>query len=106
MSDSCHGAICSSSSARRGRRTVLPAGLTPVTPDRPPGAIQPPAAPGAPVEILPLVSTSDVFIPPRGRGFDKFSFDFPEPSVPFAGLHVRLHGVHARECVRRSTPAR
>ncbi|OYV72731.1 MAG: hypothetical protein B7Z72_04135, partial [Gemmatimonadetes bacterium 21-71-4] len=41
---------------------------------------------GAPVEILPLVSTSDVFIPPRGRGYDKFSFDFPEPSVAFAGL--------------------
>ena len=50
------------------------------------GAIHPPPAPGAPVEILPLVSTSEVFIPPRGRGFDKFSFDFPEPSVPFAGL--------------------
>lgn len=45
------------------------------------------AAPtGTPVEIIPLVSTSDVFIPPRGRGYDKFSFDFPEPSVPFAGL--------------------
>jgi hypothetical protein len=43
-------------------------------------------AAGTPVEILPLVSTSDVYIPPRGRGYDKFSFDFPEPSVPFAGL--------------------
>ena len=31
--------------------------------------------------ILPLTSTSDVFIPPRGRSFQKFSFDFPEPSV-------------------------
>lgn len=39
-----------------------------------------------PVEIIPLVSTSEVFMPPRGRGFDKFSFDFPEPSVPFEGL--------------------
>jgi hypothetical protein len=36
--------------------------------------------------ILPLTSTSDVFIPPRGRAFQKFSFDFPEPSVEFAGL--------------------
>src|SRR5258708_6598611 len=35
---------------------------------------------------LPLVSTSEVFIPGRGRGFQKFSFDFPEPSVEFSGL--------------------
>ena len=38
------------------------------------------------VPILPLVSTSEVFVPGRGRGFQKFSFDFPEPSVEFAGL--------------------
>src|SRR6266566_2613612 len=37
-------------------------------------------------QILPLTSTSDVFVPPRGRAFQKFSFDFPEPSVDFAGL--------------------
>src|SRR3982750_2042649 len=36
-------------------------------------------------DILPLTSTSDVFIPPRGRAYDKFSFDFPEPSVEVAG---------------------
>src|SRR5512145_877135 len=36
--------------------------------------------------ILPLTSTSEVFIPPRGRAFQKFSFDFPEPSVEFGGL--------------------
>jgi hypothetical protein len=36
--------------------------------------------------ILPLTSTSDVYIPPRGRGFFKFSFDFPEPSVAFQNL--------------------
>jgi hypothetical protein len=36
--------------------------------------------------ILPLTSTSDVFAPARGRAFQKFSFDFPEPSVEFAGL--------------------
>jgi hypothetical protein len=40
-------------------------------------------APPAPAEILPLTSTSDVFVPPRGRAFMKFSFDFPEPSVAF-----------------------
>ncbi|MGQ0646347.1 MAG: twin-arginine translocation signal domain-containing protein [Gemmatimonadaceae bacterium] len=39
--------------------------------------------PGA--EILPLTSTSEVHVPPRGRAFMKFSFDFPEPSVEFGG---------------------
>jgi hypothetical protein len=37
--------------------------------------------------ILPLTSTSDVFVPPRGQGFMKFSYDFPEPSVSFAAMH-------------------
>jgi hypothetical protein len=37
----------------------------------------------APGDIVELYSTSDVFIPPRGRSFMKFSFDFPEPSVVF-----------------------
>ena len=36
--------------------------------------------------IVPLTSSSDVFIPPRGKSFMKFSFDFPEPSVQFEGL--------------------
>jgi hypothetical protein len=35
--------------------------------------------------IIAKTSTSDVFIPPRGRAFQKFSFDFPEPSVAFDG---------------------
>src|SRR6266513_1793348 len=39
--------------------------------------------PRADGEITPLSSTSEVFIPPRGRGFMKFSFDFPEPVVSF-----------------------
>jgi len=43
-----------------------------------------PAPPSPP--ILPLTSTSEVLIPPRGRAFMKFSFDFPEPSVEFAEL--------------------
>ena len=34
-------------------------------------------------EITPLNSTSEVFIPSRGRGFMKFSCDFPEPVVAF-----------------------
>ncbi len=34
-------------------------------------------------DIIPLSSTSDVFIPPRGDSFMKFSFDFPEPAVAF-----------------------
>ena len=47
----------------------------------------PNVAPAAKVaEVLPLTSTSDVFVPPRGRAFMKFSFDFPEPSVAFGGL--------------------
>jgi hypothetical protein len=39
----------------------------------------------SPVAVLPLTSTSEVFIPGRGRGFMKFSFDFPEPAVEFEG---------------------
>ena len=61
--------------------------------DGPPGASPPAgarrAAPAARTpadgEITALVSTSDVFVPPRGEAFVKFSFDFPEPSVAFAG---------------------
>lgn len=37
-------------------------------------------------EILPLTSTSEVYVPRRGRAFTKFSFDFPEPPVPYEGL--------------------
>ena len=36
-------------------------------------------------DVLPLTSTSEVHVPPRGRAFMKFSFDFPEPSVEFGG---------------------
>ncbi|MFI5280737.1 MAG: hypothetical protein ACHQU1_09590 [Gemmatimonadales bacterium] len=44
------------------------------------------AGPLAQGSIERLTSTSDVFIPPRGRSFNTFSFDFPEPSVAFEGL--------------------
>jgi len=37
----------------------------------------------APGDIVDLSSTSEVFIPPRGRSWMKFSFDFPEPAVVF-----------------------
>ena len=40
----------------------------------------------APAEILPLTSTSEVYVPPRAQAYNKFSFDFPEPSVAFAGF--------------------
>lgn len=45
-----------------------------------------PGGDSAAAPILPLTSASEVFIPPRGRAFQKFSFDFPEPSVEFAGM--------------------
>ena len=52
------------------------------------------AAPQAPTvadgTILPLTSTSEVFIPPRGRSFQKFSFDFPEPSVVIGPYKVSV----------------
>jgi hypothetical protein len=43
--------------------------------------------------VLPLTSTSEVFTPSRGASFMKFSYDFPEPAVEFAGLRIsfRLH---------------
>jgi hypothetical protein len=39
-------------------------------------------------EVITLTSTSEVYVPPRGRSFMKFSFDFPEPSVEFGGLRI------------------
>ncbi len=54
-----------------------PLGVTPAT-----GAV-PAADP-----IVALSSSSEVFIPPRGDGFMKWSFDSPEPSVAFEGLRI------------------
>lgn len=45
-----------------------------------PSAAVPRHAPG---DIVDLTSTSDIFTPPRGRSYMKFSFDFPEPAVAF-----------------------
>ena len=47
------------------------------------GQIARPAEPDG--TIVTKTSASDVFVPPRGRAFQKFSFDFPEPSVAFGG---------------------
>src|SRR5437867_3968306 len=41
-------------------------------------------------DIVELYTTSDVFVPPRGRAFMKFSFDFPEPAVVFGGHRFGL----------------
>ena len=41
-----------------------------------------------PEGVILLTSTSEVQIPPRGRSFMKFSFDFPEPSVEIDGLKI------------------
>jgi hypothetical protein len=49
-------------------------------------ASAPPPAPPPDGTIVPLNSTSDVYIPPRGDSFFKFSFDFPEPSVAFGPM--------------------
>lgn len=47
-----------------------------------------PAIGASPPLIVPLNSTSGVFIPPRGKSFMKFSFNFPEPSVRFEDLLI------------------
>jgi len=60
-------------------RDAIAAGRPETNPQGTPGA-------AAPHAILPLTSSSDVLIPPRGNSFFKFSFDFPEPSVSFGGL--------------------
>jgi hypothetical protein len=52
------------------------------SPVRPPAPV-PVRTVYAPGDIVELYSTSDVFIPPRGRSWMKFSFDFPEPGVVF-----------------------
>ena len=48
-------------------------------------APQTPARTPANGTVAAKTSTSDIFVPPRGRSFQKFSFDFPEPSVALDG---------------------
>jgi hypothetical protein len=66
-----------------GTGSILPAPATAASLGGPASA---PRNPAQLDRILPLSSTSGVYIPPRGESFMKFSFDFPEPSVEFAGL--------------------
>ena len=71
----------------------------------------PSPSPAAAEPILPLTSTSEVFIPGRGRGFQKFSFDFPEPSVEFEGYRFGVlvftrenaYGLDARKLTAQRT---
>ena len=51
-----------------------------------PPAQSPSPAPLADGTIVPFVSTDGVFMPPRGRSFQRFSFDFPEPAIAFKGF--------------------
>jgi hypothetical protein len=70
-----------------------------------------PVPPVEPLPILPLTSTSEVFIPGRGRAFMKFSFDFPEPAVEFEGYRFgflvftreNTYGLDARRMVAERT---
>ena len=62
---------------------LSPADATPGITAAPVIADTPSISAYAPGSIVDLVSTSDIFTPPRGRGFMKFSFDFPEPAVAF-----------------------
>lgn len=66
------------------------------------GPLLPPGSAASPSRqdprIQPLTSTSEVFVPARGSGFQQFSFDFPEPSVEFAGLRFAFR-VFTRENV-------
>jgi hypothetical protein len=64
-----------------GAAASVPGHLIDAQPIEPPELVAPKAP--APGDIVELYSTSDVFIPPRGRSFMKFSFDFPEPGVVF-----------------------
>ncbi|HTK28681.1 MAG TPA: alpha-amylase family protein [Vicinamibacterales bacterium] len=61
--------------------------------------------------ILERTSTSGVFIPARGRSFQKFSFDFPEPSVALGGFefgfrvftHENIYGLDREAITVRSS---
>ena len=80
-------------SRRAWLKTVSAASVSPLLIPEPrvAPAARVPSAPPQPAPtgtILPLTSTSEVFVPPRGRSFMKFSFDFPEPSVQVGPLRV------------------
>ena len=64
-------------------------GATVLAAEAPPEPV-PAAAEG---EIVALTCNDGVYVPPRGKSFFKFGFDFPEPSVAFQGMvfSFRLH---------------
>lgn len=74
------GALVSPEAFRLQASPGLPAEQAPV------------ASPGPahhdPGSIADLSSTSEIFVPPRGDAFMKFSFDFPEPSVAFGDYRL------------------
>jgi hypothetical protein len=79
--------MADSFSRRDWLKTVGAAGAgSLLPPDLVPGPLEPAPVPVPQEGVLPLDSTSEVFVPPRGRAFQKFSFAFPEPSVEFQGL--------------------
>ncbi|MEO8636847.1 MAG: hypothetical protein ABI587_16345 [Gemmatimonadales bacterium] len=55
-------------------------------------------SPGSVLPVLPLGSTSEVHVPPRGASFQQFSFDFPEPSVELGGYRFGFR-IFSRENV-------
>jgi hypothetical protein len=55
--------------------------------------------------IVPRTSTSDIFVPPRGRSFQKFSFDFPEPSVAYEGCEFGFRVFTHENTYSLSAPA-
>lgn len=96
-----------------GAGALIPGVLEGARPSTPASTAGP--IPGAaPAEILPLTSTSGVFIPPRGRSYVKFSYDFPEPSVAFGDLrfgvmvytHENAYGLDREKMTADSTDDR
>ena len=93
-------------SRREWLKTVGAVGAGTLVPSIAPASFSPP------VTILPLTSTSEVFVPPRGRAFMKFSYDFPEPSVEFNGLRFgflvftreNAYGLDASAMTATTTP--
>jgi hypothetical protein len=94
-------------SRRDWLKTVGAAGAASLLTPAAGGALQAPRP-----RILPLTSTSEVFVPSRGRGFMKFSFDFPEPSVELDGLrfgflvftHENVYGLDRERMTAEATP--
>src|SRR6185437_1435237 len=88
--------------AAAGAASLIPAELQAGVPAV---AGEPGAQPAPDSRIQALNCNSGVYIPPRGRSYFKFGFDFPEPSVPFADLLVSFR-VYTFENTYALDPAR